>query len=289
MTTYLGRIGDMIPVGCVSDAPVAHEQRMVTGGGAGTLAPRRVRVYGAGARDWSLSVSSGDFARANALQSLARVQARLGGAYRVIPCEAEHHNMLTPQASEELAGWENAPWSWRASFPEVEGAWADSIIPLTIPFIIGGTGGLMASGPRPAGLGKVTAGQTATSPLLPVIKPGEAYAAAYVSGSGGLRVRTYDGAGASTPLTVPFSGTAGVLQRITLAHTPAAGAVSVRLEVVATTDVHLAWPSYAHKSTPYTTGRGCDQAWVSLPSRTPVTATGKGLESHTYTIMEVGV
>lgn len=289
MTTYIGRIGDMIPVGCASSAPISREQRAVIGGGAGTLSPRRVRVYGPGAREWSVQVGVREFADSNPLASIARTQARYGGSLRVIPCEAVDHNMLTPQASESLDGWTNVARGWRASFPDLD--LTSSVIPLTIPFVIGGAGGALTSlSPRPSSLGKIIAAQTAVAPHVPAVKRGTVRAYVYASGSGTLRLRIWDEAETSTTVTQSFTGTAGVLVRVGVSATLAASAVSMQLEVVAGgSDIHIAWPSLAHKDNPYTEGRGVDQAYVTEPSRDIYGTWNKGLETVTYQIIEVGV
>lgn len=108
MTTWIGQVGSMVPTMCASDLPVEAEDRWMTGGGAGTLAPRRhlmLTQYGAGARTWQFSRGVCATDDAASVQSLARAQARTGGSWRFVPCGAVHTNMATPGASEELAGW----------------------------------------------------------------------------------------------------------------------------------------------------------------------------------------
>lgn len=108
MTTWIGSIGSMVPTLCASDLPTASEDRWLTGGGAGTLAPRRhlmLTQHGPGARSWSFSRGACATDDAASLQSLARAQEVMAGAWRFVPCGAVHTNMLTPGASEELRGW----------------------------------------------------------------------------------------------------------------------------------------------------------------------------------------
>lgn len=288
MTTYIGRIGDMIPVGCVTAAPVTHESRSVVGGGAGTLAPRRVRVYGPGAREWQVSVSVGDFARIATLESLARTQATYGGSYRVIPCDAVNYNLFTPEASESLTGWSDVTRGHRATFDIEVGS---AVIPLTIPFVIGGTGHLSALDPRPMSLGFVASGAVGVSPEVPCVKPGTVHGKVWVSGTGTVQLKVWD-AVTETPATFSkaFVGSAGVLTRVSISAdlAPTAGWMELAVNANGGQAVYVAWPSLAHEEHPYTTGRGCDQAYLSQPSRNPIGAWGGGLESHAYTIMEVG-
>ena len=108
MTTWIGAVGSMVPTLCASELPVTQEDRWMTGGGAGTLAPRRhlmLSMHGAGARSWSFSRGACATDDAASLQSLARAQELMAGSWRFVPCGAVHSNMLTPGASEELAGW----------------------------------------------------------------------------------------------------------------------------------------------------------------------------------------
>lgn len=289
MTAYMGRIGDMIPLGCVSGEAVSRAPHVSYGGGPGTLAPRRVRVHGPGGRDWSLSAGARGFGASAALESLARTQHTYGGSYRFVPCDALDHNMFTPQASDDMRGWSNVTPGWRASFPDLD--LTSSVIPLTIPFIIGGAGGALTSlSPRPSTLGRILAGQTGTSPEVPAVKVGTLYGFVWASGSGTLVLRVTHENASTTTTSQPFTGTTGVLVRRPVQVALPATAVSVQLEVTAgASNIYVAWPSLAHEQNPYTSGRAADQVFLEPPSRDVVGTWGKGLESLSWTVREIGV
>ena len=55
MSVWIGALGSMVETLCASELPVASEDRWMTGGGAGTLAPSRhlmLTAHGPGSREW---------------------------------------------------------------------------------------------------------------------------------------------------------------------------------------------------------------------------------------------
>lgn len=268
MTTYIGRIGGMVPVGCVSDQGVGSEQRAVFGGGEGTLSPRRVRLQGPGGRAWEMSVGVRDLSAMNAVHSLARRQALYGGSYRVIPCDAVDHNMFTPRASEELWDWTGLSVGPAESFPTVAPGEA--------------VGAMM--------FGRVALGQAANSPVVPLPKVARLWAYAHVAGVGELTIRYRSAGGATTDHVMPFSLPSSSLSRFGGTALMLGGHVSVEVLIRTTIEapVRFAWPSIAYADNPYVTGRGCDKAYLSMPSRDLIGTWGTGLESHSYQIVEVG-
>ena len=300
MTTYIGTAGHMVPVGCLATLDVTTEDRSVMGGGPGTLSPRRVRVAGPGSRSWSMARTGRPRSFA-VIESLARRQARYGGVYRVTPCDALEWNMLTPQASEDLAGWSGVVLRTPSQAPGI----------------------MFTDGVYPAVMGRVTAGQTATSPRVPLVTPGTlpptgtmlhgcswltpgtsmfdprwvvAYGGLHLAGAGTLSVRTRNADGqviTSTPLTFAGEGPSGdpTLSRHMVTFAPEDDAVSAELHVEADAglDVHMAWPSLAYRDNHYVPGRGCDQAYLSIPGRTVIGTWGDGFEDRAWTITEVGV
>lgn len=264
--TFIGRIGRMVPTPCIQEIGTSNEQRVVFGGGEGTLSPRRVRLQGPGGRTWEMRRPGWSPHENSALYSLARRQSLYGGSYRVIPCDAVEHNMFTPRASEELWDWTGLSVGPAESFPTVAPGEA--------------VGAAM--------FGQVAAGGFATSPVVPVVKSGRLFVAVHVDGVGRLRLRGQDATGSTVwNPSVGFSLPSGLLQRVKHDGEPPAGVVSVevRVESLAEHPVHFAWPSVAYADSPYVTGRGCDKAYLSMPDRL---AAGDDNEEITYQIVEVG-
>lgn len=266
--TYIGRIGGMKPTPCVKEISPSHEQRVVFGGGEGTLAPKRARVYGPGARAWSMDRETWLPHENSALFSLARRQSLYGGSYRVIPCDAVRHNLFTPRASEELYDWTGL------SVGPAESFWVDLK--------------MEDDSVEPVMLGRVGLGQTAVSPHVPAVMIRRMWAYLYVSGVGELSYRIWSNAGTSTEVVVPFEVPSTHLARDGGTFLPPASTVSVQIAVKSTIEapVYFAWPSIAYADNPYVTGRGCDSAYISMPGRGALTDT---IESFSYQIVEVGV
>lgn len=265
--TYIGRIGRMVPTPCIQEIGTSNEQRVVFGGGEGTLSPRRVRLQGAGGRTWDMSRDHWSPHENSALYSLARRQALYGGSYRVIPCDAVEHNMFTPRASEELWDWTGLSVGPAESFPTVAPGEA--------------VGAMM--------MGRVTLlGNAATSPRVPTVNRNRLYGQVYVAGTGRLSLLSYGTSGGSfAPVVTEFAVPSSGLTRVTVSRTLTATHASAELQIEATAEspVYFAWPSMAHADNPYVTGRGCDKAYLSMPDRT---ATTDGAEGFSYQIVEVG-
>lgn len=270
MTTFIGRIGRMMPTGCVAEESIGHEQRSVVGGGAGTLAPRRVRVQGIGARTWGMTVAYHESEVNATLQSLARSQALYGGSYRVIPCDALRSNLMTPRMSDELHNWTNLTIGPQSSFPTV------------FPEVY------------PAMLGLFSSLSPAVSGSIPVPWESRMWAYMYLSGKGKLVIRGYN---VHDQMTVqaefPFDGATQIPRRVGGDFTPTSGTVSLRFSVEAESfPVHGFWPSVAYQDHPYSVGKGCDAAYITMPSRTPLKTTAgieRSREDISYEIVEVGV
>ncbi|MDO5502158.1 MAG: hypothetical protein Q4G67_03180 [Actinomycetia bacterium] len=304
MTTWIGTIGHMAPGPCAATLDVSAEDRVVHGGGPGTLAPARVRVYGPPSRAWAVTAGRRP-AELAVIESLARRQARYGGALRVLPCDAIEHNMLSPQASEDLEGWSGLA---RVTRPDVAGvgSGADSgegspalypstsLYPSSTLYPSAGTPPRVdLGGVWPALVGEVAAGTTAPSPRVPVPRAGTLYAAVHVTGNPIVRVIVRDHVGAAlvTETLQVTGGTAALTRTVHLPVTAPEAAVSVELAVQAPTmgsGVWVAWPSIAYAATDYVPGRGCDAAWLSSPQRSVAWTWGAGFEDHSWTIREVG-
>lgn len=265
--TYIGTIGSMLPTPCIEEISASFEQRVTYGGGAGTLAPRRARVNGSGARTWQMERERWEPQDNAAVVSLARRQARYGGAYRVIPCDAVASNMFTPQASEDLAGWTGLTIRTPAQEPAV-----------------------VLDGAYPGMLGRVAAAGTATSPRVPVPVLGRVYGGLHVFGGPvAVRVRSRDALAAQVAVAeVTDPGPSTLRRLLTDLFVDPADAVSVEVEVEATgaSDVFVAWPSLAYREGPYATGRGCDAAYIALQSQS---SRHFDWEGFSYEIVEVGV
>ena len=268
MTTWIGRIGGMVPTPCVSALSTSHEERATFGGGEGTLSPRRVRIHGVGARTWAAQLTGKQFAQRAEIVSLARRQALFGGSYRVIPCDAVDHNMFTPRASEELWDWTGLSVGTVQSFPSIS------------------TGEAF-----PMMMGQVAVNRTAWSPRVPLVKRELLYLSAYVEGVTLLRVRGRNAAGAiSWQAQATFSYPSGTLQRAKFNRVPAEDVVSVEFAVEPAEEhaVSFAWPSIAYADNPYVPGEGCDSAYLSMPDRAIQTTLRGGREDIGYQIVEVG-
>lgn len=292
MTTYVGSVGAMAPVGCMSSLAIDEEARTVLGGGPGTLAPVRARVVDAPSRAWQVA-KSGHIGNDAALASLARRQSRAGGSLRFIPCDAVEHNMLTPRGSEDLAGWSGL----------VEHAAAP-------------VAGVYMLDAWPAILGRVTAGTVATTPRVPVVRQGVAYLAVHTTGLPLLRVVTRDADGVQvqavdaqmirtieettviTTSTVIIDGVGEVpvgavlfrSAKIAVTVDPMYEA-TVELQVLpaaADPDVWVSWPSAAYSQTPYTAGRAADEVLVVPGGRAPAWTWGNGFEESSYRVVEAG-
>lgn len=268
MTTYIGRIGGMVPAGCVTDMPMMHEQRVVFGGGEGTLSPRRARVQGPGGRQWPVRVDVDELGAYNAVTSLARRQSLYGGSYRVIPCDALEHNLFAPKATEELHNWTGLSIGPNQSFPTVSPGEA--------------VGASM--------MGRVSAGNTAASPRVPLPIVRRLWAKAFLAGVGTMTLRYFNSSGTATSYDFPFALPSGQLANFGDTELMFAGHVSAQIAITpaAESPVYFAWPSIAYADNPYTTGRGCDSAYLSMPLHTPDSTWGRGMESVTYEIVEVG-
>ena len=293
MTTYIGTLGAMAPTPCVSALGVGTGSRTVLGGGPGTLAPRRARVGGRGPRSWSASLT-GDLSVDAAVQGLVDRQARAGGAYRVVPCDAVDHNMLTPRASEDLVGWTGLA---QVAFPPVPGVYMLQAWPAT--------------------LGRVAAGTTVVTPRVPVVRAGTMYLAVHTTGLPLVRAVTRDAAGEvvqtldvsmvrtidvdtvfteSTVLidgvgTVPAGDVIFRSAPVTVDVDPMYEA-TVELQVLPAAgggDVWVGWPSIAYARTAYTVGRSCDQAVLVMGDRNLAWTWGAGHQDISYEILEVGV
>lgn len=264
---YIGRIGRMTPTPCIQEISVDNEQRAVFGGGAGSLSPRRVRVQGPGGRSWKMSRERWLPHENSALFSLARKQSLYGGSYRVIPCDALEHNLLTPRATEELWDWTGLSVGPIESFPFVDPgeAWGAAM------------------------MGRASLGNAANSPRVPLPKVGRLWAKVHLAGVGELVLRYRSASGATTDHVMPFSiPQAGGLKRFGGTELMLGGHVSAEVLVRSTVEapVYFAWPSIAYADHPYVTGRGCDSAYISMPSRT---ALADYAEGFSYDITEVGV
>lgn len=262
--TWIGSIGFMSKTPCIKDIAPVYDQRAVFGGGEGTLSPRRARVNGTGARTWQMTRDVWLPEENSVLFSLSRRQQLHGGTYRVIPCDATDTNMMTPHASEELRGWTNVE-------PTIAG-----IPPMS------------ASDLMPVMAGIIAPGTTAVGPTVPLPLGGgnTVYSRVHVSGTGTLRLRSFVAGGTSVTVTTAFSGSTSVMVPVKRPTPALANHHSCAIEVVATTEVRLAWPSIAYADTPYVTGRGCDAAFVSVPERSIVTDKHEGFS---YVIVEVGL
>lgn len=262
---FIGHLTRMTPVPCMQEVSSSSGQRVVYGGGEGTLSPRRARLYGPGGRTWDVSRDHWDPHENSSLYSLARAQSLYGGSYRVIPCDALDHNLMTPRATEELWDWQGLSVGPASSFPTV------------------------TQGAMPAMMGRVESGAFAESPHVPVVKPGERlFFGVHVTGVGEFRVRGFDATGAMTwQASQDFTHLADALNRTMFDRLPLEGVVSVRIRVTATAGhpIYFAWPSIAYADNPYVTGRGCDKAVISIDGRTAVTDNSEGFS---YQIVEVG-
>lgn len=262
---YIGKIGRMVQTPCIQEIGVANEQRVTFGGGAGTLSPRRARVQGPGGRTWSMSRERWLPHENSALYSLARRQSLYGGSYRVIPCDAVDHNLFTPRATEELWDWTGLTVGPLESFPAVNPgeAWGAAM------------------------MGRVGGFGTANSPRVPLPKVGRLWAKVHLAGVGELTVRYRSASGAATDHVMPFSVPSGEMTRFGGTELMLGGHVSAEILISSTiaAPVYFAWPSIAYADHPYVTGRGCDSAYISMPSRT---ALADYAEGFSYEIVEVG-
>lgn len=293
MTTYIGSLGAMAPTPCVSALGVGTGSRTVLGGGPGTLAPRRARVGGRGPRSWSATLT-GDLSVDAAVQGLVDRQARAGGAYRVIPCDAVDHNMLTPQASEDLVGWTGLA---QVAYPPVPGVYLLEAWPAT--------------------LGRAAAGTVVTTPRVPVVRAGTMYLSVHTTGLPTIRavtrdrdgevvatrdvtmIRTIDVDTVFTESTVLIDGVGEVpVGDVVFRSAPVTVEVdpmdeaTVELQVLPAAgggDVWVGWPSVAYARTPYTVGRGCDQAVLAMGDRSLGWTWGEGWQDVSYEVLEVGV
>lgn len=293
MTTYIGTVGAMSPTPCVSALSVEQPSRTVVGGGPGTLAPTRARVAGVGARSWSARLT-GDLGVDSAVEALARRQARAGGAYRMIPCDAVDHNMLTPAASEDLVGWTGLA---QLALPPVAGVYMLQAWPAT--------------------LGRAAAGTTVVTPRVPVVRAGTMYLSVHTTGLPLVRAVTRDRAGTVvqtldvtmvrtidvdtvfTESTVLIAGVGTVpVGDVVFRSAPVEVEVdpmyeaTVELHVLPAAgqpDVWVGWPSVAYARTPYTVGRGADQVLLTMGGRTLGWTWGTGMQDVDYVVQEVGV
>ena len=321
MSVWIGALGSMVETLCASELPVVSEDRWMTGGGAGTLAPSRhlmLTAHGPGARTWRFGRDVCEAPAAASLASLARAQARTGQAYRMIPCGAVATNLLTPGASEELSGWSGTlslAGIARLVEPEtirerVNSSLSESAVVLNESAVVddatvvGGTSWTWQDRTvehAEWGL-TVTASGTVTSPVVPLLGDGPWTVVPAVHVKAGLSpvtvtAQALDAAGAvvsSRTVATVTAGTPAVPTRVSTVWTiPAGTAVSWRLRLSSTSGSYtVARPSLAQHDRPvrWQQGQGADAVVLQALQTDPILTTpDRHLVSVGYTAREDGV
>lgn len=311
MTTWIGTLGAMRPTPCLTGLSVATDDTSLTGGGAGTLAPRRRLVLtGPGARRLRAAVDVSRLHDMASLVSLARYQHRTGTALRVIPCGTSAANMLTPGASEEFAGWTGTALTlgpgMRAVEPEtVHERFINPGTPLDASLILDESLELRGRhwdtrsvvvdrNAWPGVVATLNAGATTMSPVVPLLDaaPWRVHAGVFVASQGTVTLTAEalsSGGGilASVSMQIDSLG----LRRHVLSWDLTDPAVSVRVKVAASTmPATIAWPSVSLGVNPHrhVLGGGIDAAWVTPPVQDVLHAVpGNELSGYAYDIEEL--
>lgn len=314
MTTWIGSLGAMVPTLCASDLPRTAQDRWAVGGGAGTLAPTRhlmLTAHGPGAREWGFSRGVADGHAVADLASLARAQARTGRALRFVPCDAGWSNMLTPGASEELAGWTGtftAGDVGRLLEPaQVEQLYRDPGLIMTADLVM--TADLEMTGPHWATRlvtvdhetwgTIVTATGTIVSPTVPLLGAGPWPVLAGLHVRPGLAPVTVTleavnaaGLGVSSVVRTVAPGATIPTRSLWEWTVSSTSAVGWRVKASSSASYYLARPSLAqtHVQTRWVPGAAADAVVLSPLSVDPLlTLPGHHLTSVAYTVREDGV
>lgn len=278
MTCYVGDLGGMVPIPCMSALDVSAEERVLEHTNlAGIPRVYTVRSSAPGAlpsyRAWSMSRDAVDSSEWAELRQYLRVNRR---PLRLVTCDAANQNLLTPVASDLV--------SWRTS----------GLSNLPTPM-----------GPRETthGMAMVTAqlgtviGAVWYSPVVPVL-PGVPVTAAVHYRTAGtdtarLRLRWTNAVG--LPLAMPPMGwvtgqsTFGPLPRLHVTATPPAGAAGVRPEVDGRPIVGRVNVTWSDGPMPWSDGKGAERVrFAPATERVILAVPGRGLSSGQLVAREVG-
>ncbi|WP_130012135.1 hypothetical protein [Serinicoccus sediminis] len=329
MSTWFGQLGSMVEVMCESRRSRRQEDRWLFAGGEGTLSPVEalmVTQHGAGARRWDLTKANHAIAESNALASLVRAQQLAGQGLRMVPHGAQHMNMLTPGASEEMVppnGATSAEASryWTGALTRaglvavVEPVYSTRLVQTGETVLTDDTvldDSLILRGPRWT-TEDVAADETTYASASVTLPPNQAAVSPVVPLLGQRQARfgvflAHAGPGGSVTVTLQgVTATGTVVSSATRTTTPSAvmrretwlwdgiptSAVGARMVISHTADsLRLAWPSITlgDRLTRWVQGQCADQVVIFPPTQDPTLLTpGRSMASTSYQVMEVGV
>lgn len=317
MTMWIGgQSGLMVPTPCASDLSVSAASLRVDGGGLGTLAPpRSLFLGGRSFRSWQVRKGVSGLHEVAPLLALVDRQERTGEALRVIPCDAAHTNMLTPGASESLAGWSGAVTVGAATASAVEDEPATRTV-LDPGTIIANDTVITAStlivGPHfrreeirvsrevyPATVVTVPSSTPSVvspvTPALPSPASRKVTAGVFLASTSAavvtVRLTAYTSTGFQAATTTQTVTTTSTLTRAVLGWTLPATAATWRMTLSSPTTFMVAWPSLAQAEQweRYHPGAGCERAVIDWPTRDLISTVPRdGLQALAYDVREVG-
>lgn len=295
MSVWIGPLGAMVETSCLSGLDVVPEDRTVYAGGPGTLAPRRAVSWGEPPRTWRANIDNATPGELATLQTMAHMQHKYGGTYRMLACDAHQTNIFTPGASIDFEGW-TGPFTIGATYTRlVETVGGGTVL---YPESILNQWTQLESGLVPEDVQSVAAvtadpsssGSELVSPIVPVIPGAPVTFGAFGMGSMVMKAiwvdHEGDQVGSTQTLVIVSHGSQ--LKRATPtvnAHTSAAG---VRLALTGGT--LYAWPSitWTAGARRYATGRGAEAVMLSPIAESVVQAVRDGqLSGFNYEVREL--
>lgn len=277
MSTYIGPLGGMVNVGCLSELSVDAQQKIVerTDINGGPSEQRFGRPW----RTWSCAVG---VLRPEQIGRLRVLQASQDASWWFVPCDAATGNVLPPSAVD-FTGWVVTGTG--------RNLYTGGIVDLA-------DGGLAVRSALPDYTGTDWAYSSPLFPLNPDGGPFTAsiYARAGVGLTAAMRVKYYDGAG-NPILTGPVSASAttttssGPLERLVVTETPsglAAGAHAGRIQFRGAAVVANPAVTFTDTVQDWTDGRGAEHVSLRAPGeRLLSTVPDHQLTSATFTVREL--
>lgn len=280
MTVWIGPLGAMVETACLSGLQVVPQDRTVYAGGPGTLAPPRAVAWGNPYRVWQATIDSREPGQLATLQTLAMMQHKYGGTYRMLACDAHNTNAFTPEASTDFTGWEGV-FTIGATYTRlVETVGGGTVL---YPDSILNQWTQLESGLTPRDVQSVVAvtadpsssGTVLTSPIVPVIPGAPVTFGAFGMGSMMIRAQWVDAngdnVGSATTLVSVSHGSQ--LKRATPTVNAPTNVAGVRM--ILTNGTLYAWPSitWTAGARRYATGRGAEAVMLSPISESMITST----------------
>ena len=295
MSVWIGPLGAMVETSCLSGLDVVPEDRTVYAGGPGTLAPRRAVSWGEPLRTWRANIDNATPGELSTLQTMAHMQHKYGGTYRMLACDAHQTNIFTPGASIDFEGW-TGPFTIGATYTRlVETVGGGTVL---YPESILNQWTQLESGITPHDVQSVVAvtadpdssGSTLVSPIVPVIPGGPVTFGAFGTGTMTIQAQWVDANGdnvgsAETLVNVSHGSQ---LKRATPTVNAPTNVAGVRM-ILTNGDLY-AWPSitWTAGARRYAVGRGAEAVMLSPINESVIQSTREGqLSGFSYEVREV--